>query len=152
MKVVKSLMFLQAVTLLSVSLVAADQASDCVKLVEKGIAMFKEKGREATITAINDRKGPFVKGDLYLFALSMDNVMVGHPHQRLLRRMNMSNTQDENGEYFFVKFKKIAQDPGYGWVEYTWAKPGKKNASKKKSFIKKVPGEDLYIGAGYYPE
>jgi len=136
--------------LFGVSPVAADQADDCVALVEKGLALIKEKGREEALNAINNSDGPFVKGELYLFALTMDNVLVGQPHEKLLRRMNMSNVQDAAGRYFFKMFKEIAQNPGQGWVEYTWAKPGEKNASKKKSFIKKVPGEDLYIGAGYY--
>jgi cytochrome c len=139
-------------SLVSVSFVAADQADDCVRLVGKAIAMFKEMGREATLKAINDPKGPFVEGDLYLFALTMDNVLVGQPHQRLLRRMNLSKTQDSSGVYFFAKFKEIAQDPGQGWVKYSWAKPGEKDASPKRSFIKRVPGENLYVGAGYYPK
>lgn len=152
MRILKFIALFVALTLLSVNLVAADQADECVTLVEKGINLFKEKGREATIKIINDPKGPFVKGDLYLFALTMDNVLVGQPHKRLLRRMNLSKIEDAKGVLFFMKFKEIALNPGHGWFDYTWAKPGQKDASPKRSFIKKVPGEDLYIGAGYYLE
>jgi len=128
----------------------AERSADCEAVVRQCADMFKEKGNEATLQAINDSKGPFVKGDIYIFALSMDNVMVAHPHERLLKRMPMNNIKDNNGVFFFQKFKEIAEKQGSGWVEYLWAKPGEKEASPKRSFIMKVPGENLYIGAGYY--
>ena len=46
--------------------------------------------------------------------------------------------------------KEVAETKGSGWVEYMWAKPGEKEPSPKKSFVKKVPGENLYVGAGFY--
>jgi cytochrome c len=112
--------------------------------------MFTEQGREAALKAIDDPKGPFVKGELYVFALTMDNVLVGHPHDKKLKQLNMTNIKDGNGEFCFKKFHEIASKDGSGWVNYTWTKPGEKDASPKKSYILKVPDADMYIGAGYY--
>ena len=50
----------------------------------------------------------------------------------------------------FVKFKDIANGPGKGWTEYWWPKPGEKKPSLKRTYIMRVPGQNLYIGAGYY--
>jgi len=130
--------------------VSADQADDARNLVDRAIDMFKDQGKEATLKAINDRNGPFVKGDLYVFALTMGNMLVGQPHEVSLRRMNLTNTRDANGQYFIQKFKEVVENQGSGWVDYTWAKPGDSIASPKKAFVKKVPGEELYVGAGFY--
>lgn len=129
---------------------AQDKGAECQTLVEKCLTSFKEKGKEATLQLIKDPKGPFVKDDLYIFALTMDNVMVGHPHNKSLRGMNMNTVKDSKGNHFFVKFKEVVEKDGSGWVEYMWQKPGDSDSSPKKSFIKRVPEEDLYIGAGYY--
>ena len=136
----------------SVPVSAADtvKAQQAQKLVENAIEMFKAQGREITLQAINDKNGPFVKGELYIFALTMDNKMLGHPHEHSIRRINVSNVQDNKGVKIFQRFKEVVTKNGSGWVEYLWAKPGQEVPSAKRSFVKKVPGEDLYIGAGYY--
>lgn len=126
------------------------KAQQAKTLVENAIEMFKTVGRDDTLKAINDKNGPFVKGDLYVFALTMDNKMVGHPHEYSIRRMNVNNVQDNNGVRLFQRFREVVTTTGEGWVEYLWARPGTKVASSKRSFVKKVPGEDLYVGAGYY--
>jgi signal transduction histidine kinase len=130
----------------------SDGPQDCETVVKQCVAMFQAQGREAALKAINDPKGTFVKGDLYAFALNMDNKMMAHPHDKKILHLSMSNIVDANGERFFGKFKEVAEKQGSGWVEYTWAKPGEEGAKRKKSYIMKVPGEELYVGAGYYPK
>ena len=135
-------------------LAVADQAADTKSLVEKGVAMVKEKGPDATLKAIGDPKGPFVVGDLYLFAGPLDKVTaLAHPFaaDKLVGK-DLTNLKDSKGNQFFIKFKEIAEKPGSGWVEYWWPKPGAKDSSLKKTFIMRVPGQNLYIGAGYYPK
>ncbi len=119
-------------------------------LVESAIEMFKSQGRDGTLKAINDAKGPFVKDDFYVFALTMNNVMLGHPHEHTIRRMNVSNIKDNHGVQLFEKFRVVVKNQGEGWVEYLWARPGSKVPSRKRSFVKAVPDENLYVGAGYY--
>jgi len=92
---------------ISVGIANADQAEDAMSLVEKAAVMFKEQGSAAALKAINDPKGPFIKGDLYVFALTMDNVMVGHPFDISSKRINLTNMADNNGVQIFQKFKEI---------------------------------------------
>lgn len=131
---------------------ASDGPQECEAVVKQCVATFQAEGREAVLKAINDPKGSFVKGDLYVFALSMDNKMLAHPLDKKILNLSMSNVVDANGERFFTKMKEVAEKQGSGWVEYTWAKPGEEGAKRKKSYIMKVPGEELYVGAGYYPK
>jgi cytochrome c len=128
------------------------EPQDCETIVKQCVALFQTQGREAALKTINDPKGPFVKGDLYAFALNMDNKMLAHPLDKNILHLSMSNVVDSNGERFFTNMKEIAEKQGSGWVEYTWAKPGEQGAKRKKSYIMKVPGEELYVGAGYYPK
>ena len=140
--------------LICAGLAVADDAADTKALVENGVVMAKEKGMEPTLKAIGDPNGPFVKGDLYLFAGSLDKVTAtAHPFAAdKLVGPDLTNLKDSKGSQFFIKFKEIAEKPGSGWVEYWWPKPGEKEPSLKKTFIMRVPGQDAYIAAGYYPK
>lgn len=139
-----------AMVTLLVAIAAADQAADSKALVEKGISMFKEKGSDATIKAIDDPKGPFIKDDLYIFAVSLDNKVLAHPFSKQLVGKEVAEIKDKKGEAFFVKFKETAEKKGSGWVDYWWPKPGQQEPALKSTFIMLVPGEKIYIGAGYY--
>jgi hypothetical protein len=132
----------------------ADDAADTKALVEKGVAMVKDKGADATLKAIGDPKGPFVKGELYLFAGSLDKTtLAAHPYAAdKLVGPDLASFKDPKGNQFFIKFKEIAESPGSGWVEYWWPKPNEKEPSLKKTYVMRVPGEKIYIAAGYYPK
>ncbi len=154
MKKILALLLVLGLSLSCIGVAAADDASDTKALVEKGVAMVKEKGLEATLKAIGDPKGPFVKGDLYLFAGSLDKVtLLAHPLAAAkLVGPDLSKMKDSKGNLFFMKFKQVAEKPGSGWVEYMWPKPGAKGDSLKKTFVMRVPGQKAYIAAGYYPK
>lgn len=129
----------------------ADTAQDCRNLVQRAAEMFKDQGREMALKAIDSKQGPFVKGDLYVFAITTtDNRLLAHPWEKTLKRIKMDNFKDSNGKAFFKEFLQVALNGGSGWVEYTWAKPEAKEPSPKRAYIMKVPGEDIYIGSGYY--
>ena len=51
---------------------------------------------------------------------------------------------------FVVEMTEVAKRKGSGWVKYSWPKPGRNLPSPKNSFVMRVPGEDFYIGCGYY--
>jgi cytochrome c len=131
---------------------ASDHDPGCRALVEKALAMWKEQGRDATLKAINDREGPFVKGELYVFAVTMDGTLLGQPHDRTLIGIDMHKMKDQSGKFPFQMFRQVAENPGSGWVDYSWAKPGEKDACTKRSYILRIPGEMVYLGAGYYVE
>lgn len=139
--------------LLWIGTAVADKAADTKALVDKGVAMVKSKGKAATLKAIGDKKGPFVVGDLYLFAGPLDKTtLAAHPIKPALAGKDLSKVKDPKGKLLFVEFIKVAKKPGSGWVDYYWPKPGKDKPVLKRTYIKRVPGENLYIGAGYYKE
>jgi hypothetical protein len=56
----------------------ADRAEDCKNLVIKAIGVIKENGPEYSLRVFSASKGPFIDKELYVFACSLDNVMLAH--------------------------------------------------------------------------
>ena len=135
------------------AVMADDSAASAVKaMVERGVIMAIAEGQEAALAAIANPEGPFIDGDLYLFAgLLSDVIMVAHPFSSLLNQ-DLSTYEDDYGNFLFANFVVVASDAGAGWSEYWWPKPNEEEASRKLTYIMKVAGQDLYIGCGYYPE
>ena len=129
----------------------ADKAQEAKALVEKAVAMAKDKGLEAALKAVSDPKGPFVQGEFYVFAGDIKRVtLVAHPIKPKLVGKPLAVIKDKKGKMFFVEFTRVAKDPGHGWVEYWWPKPGEKKPSLKRSYIARVPGTNVFFGCGYY--
>ncbi len=146
------LLALVAALCLAWSGLAAAQTADEAKAdVQKAIAMAKEKGVDATLKAIADPKGPFAKGELYVWAGALDKViMVAHPYKPELVNKDLTVFKDIKGKQFFNEFVKVAKEKGSGWVDYYWPKPGSKEPVLKTSYVEAVPGQNLYFGAGVY--
>lgn len=129
----------------------AAEADDAQALVKKAIAMVKEKGLDETIKAVADKNGPFVKGDLYIFAVDTTKLtLLAHPIAPQLVGKDQSGMKDVKGKMFFIEFVNLAKGAGSGWVDYYWPKPGEKAPALKSTYIEKVPGADVFFGCGIY--
>ena len=142
------------IVLVAGTVMADDSAEAAVKaMVERGVVMAVVEGEEAVLEAIGDPTGPFVEGDLYLFAGPLSTVtMSAHPYKPELVGQDLSTFRDNHGNFLFFEFVKTSLTAGAGWIEYWWPKPGATEDSRKMSYVMKVPGQDMYIGCGYYPE
>ncbi len=129
------------------------QAHKAKVLVEKAIKMALTQGKEAVLKAISKRKGPFIDGELYVFAGSTDKVtLLSHPYKPELLNKDLSLLNDGHGTYLTFALTKIAREDGAGWVTYWWPKYKNKKKYKKVSYVMKVPTKNYYIGCGYYPK
>lgn len=118
--------------------------------VEEAAKLLQEKGEEG-LKIINQKDGPFVWKDTYVFSYSMDGKINGHPVAPHLIGKDMMAIKDVDGKIFTAEFLEIAKSPkGHGWSDYKWPKPGSKSPSLKVSYIMKVPGKDWFVGAGIY--
>lgn len=125
---------------------------ECVAMCKKAAKMVEEKGLDATLKAINDKNGPFVWKDTYVFALSTKSGgVLAHPLKSKLIGKNLMGLKDVDGVLMFVEFLKAGNSKaGEGWVDYKWPKPGEKKPSKKETFVYKVKGQDVSMCAGVY--
>jgi cytochrome c len=141
--------------ILCFSMVAtAQQAAtkeECVIKCHEAAALINSKGLDEAIKEISDPKGPFVWKDSYVFLMNMDGKMLAHPMQPELTKLpHCLLITDPTDKALFVSFVNLAKTVGHGWVEYMWPRPGKKSPSKKITYIYRVPGKDLFVGAGVY--
>jgi cytochrome c len=137
-----------------VTCAAAQQAAtkeECVMKCHEAAALINSKGLDEAIKEIGDPKGPFVWKDSYVFLMNMDGKMLAHPMQpELTKLQHCLLITDPTDKALFVSFVNLAKTVGHGWVEYMWPKPGHKSPSKKITYIYRVPGKDLFVGAGVY--
>ncbi len=145
-KIAVTLVLIGAALMVPTAIFADDRAAAVQGMVERAVALVKAEGKEAAFKAINDLEGPFVTGETYLFAISLDGVSLaeGSPNNKPLLGKNIRS------DPAVAKMIEQAKAKGSGWVNYSWTKPGEKNPTPKRSFIKRVPGQDFFIGCGYY--
>lgn len=124
---------------------------ECVLQCYEVAALINSKGLDAAVKEVGDSKGSFVWKDSYVFLMDMDGKMLAHPMQPELTQLpHCLLITDPTDKAIFVSFVNLARTVGHGWVEYMWPKPGKKSPSKKITYIYRVPGQDVFAGAGVY--
>lgn len=124
---------------------------ECVIKSHEAAALINTKGLAAAIKEIGNPKGPFVWKDSYVFLMNMEGKMLAHPMQPELTQLpHCLLITDPTDKAIFVSFVNLARNSGQGWVDYMWPLPGKKSPSKKITYIYRIPGKDLFVGAGVY--
>ncbi|MBA2307510.1 cache domain-containing protein [Candidatus Dependentiae bacterium] len=120
------------------------------QLVKTAIAYFIQNGKEATFALISNPNGPFVKGDIYMFAYNFKGVAVAHGNNAALVGQNLIDLVDSRGTPIIKNLIDIAKKKGKGWLDYIWKK------EPKRSYVEKVVDPrtkvPYVISAGYYPK
>lgn len=89
----------------------------------------------------------------YVWINDMTPKMVIHPIKTELNGQDLSKNKDPKGKLLFVDFvNAVKKTPNGAWVDYMWTKFGEKDASPKKSWVKKCKSadtkEDWVVGSG----
>ena len=125
---------------------------ECVAKTKEAGKMVTDKGLEATIAEVNKKDGKFVWKDTYVFLMDLDGKMIAHPMSPALIGKNVLDMKDkgEPGKLLFVEMVGVAKGKGEGWVDYMWINPGDPKPRKKVTYIYRVPGKNVFAGAGVY--
>jgi signal transduction histidine kinase len=130
------------------SVSAAGSADEAKALVEKAIAFYKANGKEKVIAEINNVKGQFVKGELYVFIWDLNGTVLAHgPNPKLIGK-DVSELRDADGKLFVKEGVELAKAKGSGWVDYKWTNPVSKKIDAKSTFVKKA--DDMIFCCGIY--
>ena len=121
---------------------------DAVKMVKSAAAYYKANGMEKTLDAINDLKGEFVKGELYVAALSLDGTLMAKGYGVNQIGQNTIDVPDAKGKKFRREMIEGAKKNGSGWVDYVFVNPKTKELENKESYYEKV--DDLVLTVGIY--
>lgn len=122
------------------------------RYVERAAQLVGTRGVEAC----SDFNGPRWRArDYYIFVTNADTgVTVCHPPGPERVGRNEADVQDANGRYFMREMLAVAKgQPGEGWVEYVWARPGETAPTPKTAFVVGVTGPDgtrYLVGSGGY--
>ncbi len=149
--------FLSVVICMSMAIgvwAASATKDECVAKCHEAAKML-QKDRDGAITEIGKKNGKFVWKDTYVFLMDFNGNMLAHPIKPgLTKKGCLYEVTDKNPvkpKKIFMEFDKVAKSPeGEGWVEYMWPKPGEDKPSLKETYIYRVPGMDVYVGAGIY--
>jgi signal transduction histidine kinase len=132
----------------------ADKATkeEVIAKVKEATTMITNKGRDAAFREINNQEGKFVWKDTYVFVIDLQGTIVARAFQQQAIGKNWMKWQDKSDppKQPVQMMVDVAKDKGEGWVEYMYPKPGEDTPSKKISYVSKVPGQNLLVGAGIY--
>ena len=133
---------------------ASATKAECIAKCHEAAEML-QKNEDAAIAEIAKKDGKFVWKDTYVFLMDFKGNMLAHPFKpELTKKGCLYEVTDRNPvkpKKIFLEFDKVAKSPkGEGWVQYMWPKPGEDKPSPKETYIYRVPGMDMYVGAGIY--
>jgi len=138
------------VSLAGTAMAQSATKDECVAKCKEAAQMINEKGLDAAIAEINKKDGKFVWKDSYVFLMDLDGKMLAHPVSPGLIGKDNTGLADKAGKLFIKEFADVAKSKGEGWVSYMWPKPGAEAPAKKLTYIYRVPGKNLLVGAGIY--
>jgi methyl-accepting chemotaxis protein len=88
----------------------------------------------------------------YFFINSFDGMMVAHPLNAKLIGTDVRGLKDTQGKAFNIELIQLAQNPGSGFVNYYWDKPGQSEPVEKFSYIQGFKPWGWGIGTGVYAD
>ncbi|MFH1914754.1 MAG: methyl-accepting chemotaxis protein [Pseudomonadota bacterium] len=86
----------------------------------------------------------------YFWITDLDTRMVMHPLSPQLDGTDVSGFRDAQGKTLFVDMTRVARGEGEGFVDYSWAKPGREGAVSKLSYVRLFEPWGWILGMGVY--
>lgn len=118
-------------------------------MLDKAVAQIRKAGPSAAYKRFNDPRGGFVRGDLYVFAIGIEDgkyrASGAVPH---LAGKDVHDLQDAAGKPLVQEMIALAREKGSGTVDYVWRNPATNAVEAKHSLIRRV--DDVLVGVGYY--
>ena len=136
----------------------ADSATraECIAKCKEAAQFIIEKGPEAALPELNKKDGKFVWKDSYVFVMDFAGTHLTHPLRPELVGKNVLEWKVD-GRFVVKEFIEVAKTKGEGWVEYMYPTPEElkkpekdRILSKKVTYIYRVPGTDMFVGAGVF--
>ncbi len=131
----------------SVQAASLDDAKD---LAVKAAAYIKANGVEKGLAELNNPKGQFVNGDLYVTVQDLNGVARANPMFPKLIGQNHISLKDATGKLWIKENTDVVKAKGSGWVTYSWTNPATRKVQAKKAGVQIVEGTDLYTMCGVF--
>ncbi len=120
------------------------------QLVQQAVWYGQKYGASNLFQQINNPQGPFVYGDMYLWAYDMEGFAFAHGRNLAYVGQNRLGWRDSSGrERNRAMIDLVARD-SRGWVDYD------ESGLNKRAFVKELidprSGKRYVVGGGYYPD
>ena len=125
----------------------AGEKEDAMKCVADAVAAAN-KDKAAALAEMNNPKGRFIKGEVYVFAYDLSGTILAQPFNPKLLGKNMLDVPDATGKMYRKEMIDGVKANGSATVEYRYKNPVGGKMEDKVSFCTKAA--DLAICAGYY--
>ena len=116
-------------------------------LLKKATAAVKAD-KAAALKQISDPKGPYVEGEIYVFAYDLTGTMLAHPKNPKLIGKNLLETPDVDGKLFRKEIVEGAKAKGSGTVDYRYKNPESGKIEDKTTHY--VKANDVILACGIY--
>jgi cytochrome c len=129
--------------------VPRSSAEQARSFLDKAVAEIGRVGAADAFAAFNNRKGAFVRDDLYVFAIGLDDAkfyaMGATPG---LVGAGVRDLRDAAGKPIIQDMIALVREKGSGEYEYVWRNPANNKVEAKRSFVQRV--DSYLVGVGYY--
>ena len=126
-------------------------ADDARAMLERAVVLARSEGHATAAARFNDRRGDFVKDDLYVFMVNMESgrfeAMGMNP---ALSDTDALGLRDAAGNALVAEMIARLQKADEATVDYVWRNPVTNAVENKRSYVRKV-GTSL-VGVGHYLE
>jgi signal transduction histidine kinase len=124
-------------------------SQDLKDYVDNGAVYAQEIGKPAAIASFGNSTGPFVKGNVYIYALDYAGNALALPFQPEQVGTNFLHRKDASGKAY-TDIEILLAKQGGGYILYHYPAPADTSSSMLKiSYVR--PVDDTYwIGAGIY--
>lgn len=119
-------------------------------MVEKALAYAKANGPEKAYKEFNTPGSQFFEGELYIFVYDMEGNNLALGGNPKMTGKNLLELKTADGKPLLKDFIEIIKGKGEGWYDYKWVNPETKKIQDKRSYIKKIPGTNAFLGCGFY--
>lgn len=152
-----ALVGMASIFLVASALAESATKEEVIAKCKEAAQLITEKGLEAALQEINRKDGKFVWKDSYVFVMDFQGTMLANGTNPGVVGNNLMGWKDSDGKMIVHGFIDVAKTKGEGWFDYKYAKPEEikkpleqRVSSKKTSYVLRVPGKDLFVGAGVY--
>jgi cytochrome c len=123
---------------------------ECVAKTKKAAKLIEEVGLKTAIEKMNDMKGPFMWKDSYVYCFEDETgKILAHKNQNIIG-FEAKDLRDVNGKPYFREMLHVANTKGEGFVTYMYERIPGGSPEPKISYILKVPGKNIILGAGFF--
>jgi cytochrome c len=150
--VMKKLPLVAAVALCLAGAAVAEESratpTDAEDLVKSAVAYLKKNGQEKAFKEFQNKSGPFIYRDLYIFVNNMSGFTVCHGVDPARNGMNVIDAKDADGKLYIRERLELMKAKSVAWQEFKYKNPSTGKVEQKTAYLERVG--DLIVGSGAY--